>query len=83
MKVKIIGLWIALGAAVGGAFNLALALTDGNWLLSVAAGLIAVLGARPAYRWWLSTQTNSHEVVPTEYGVPGRIEAIEVFWRPG
>ena len=82
-KAKIVLIMAVLGAAISGAFNLVHALSDGAWLLSIPGALVAAVAARSAYRWSIGWMMNDSAVVPTDYGPDGRIEAIEVFWRPG
>ena len=82
-KTRIMLIWAVLGAGVAAVFNLTHALTDGTWALSVGAALLAAAAARLMYRRSISSMTNDHSVVPTDHGPDGRIDAIEVFWRPG
>ena len=82
-RVRIILLSSVLGFGVIAAFGVVHRATDGAWVASVPAGAAAALVARSLYWRSVSGLTNDDIVVPTEHGPDGRIEAIEVFWRPG
>ncbi len=82
-KTKIMLLTAALGTMITAAFMTAHTLTDGAWVISVPAALAAAAAARGAYWRSVGRMMNSNTVVTTGHGPDGRIEAIEVFWRPG
>lgn len=82
-KVKIFLLMAVLGTGVAAVFTAAQALTDGAWVISIPAALAAAVVARSIYWRSIGSMMNEGAVVPTEHGTNGRLEAIEVFWRPG
>ncbi|MEM7271646.1 MAG: hypothetical protein AAF547_01080 [Actinomycetota bacterium] len=82
-KVRIILLYAAIGLGIATVFNVVHEATGGAWLVSLPAVAVAGLAARAIYWWSIGQQTNDGEVVATEHGPDGRVEAIEVFWRPG
>ena len=82
-RAKIILLVSALMAATAGVFILVHIITGGAWMLSIPAALVAAAAVRPIYWRSIGRMTNNHAIVPTGHGSDGRIEAIEVFWRPG
>ena len=82
-KAKIVLLMTVLGAAIAGVFSLVHVITGGAWVFSIPTALAAAAAARPIYWRSIGSMTNNHAVVPSGHGPDGRIEAIEVFWRPG
>lgn len=82
-KTKIMLLSAALGTMITAVFMIAHTLTDGAWVISVPAAIIAATAARAAYWRSVGRMTNNDAVVATDHGPDGRTEAIEVFWRPG
>ena len=82
-KTKIMLLTAVLGTMITAVFMTAHTLTDGAWVISAPAALVAAAAARAAYWRSIGRMMNSTAVVATEHGPDGRIEAIEVFWRPG
>lgn len=82
-KTRIMLVWAALGTAIAVVFNVVHAASGGMWAVSVAATLIAIAAARAIYWRMISRMMNHSAVVPTEHGPDGRIDAIELFWRPG
>ena len=82
-KTKIILIASGLGLGVALVFNVVHIATGGAWVASVPAAVAAGLGARPLYWRLIARMTNSAEIVATEHGFDGRVDAIEVFWRPG
>jgi mycoredoxin len=66
----------------GIAFVVCMVLSGSLWL-SVAVLVLGVVAVGAILRRYLATLTNDHLVAATEHGVDGRIEAVEVFWRPG
>lgn len=82
-RTKIVLIMAGLGAGIAGVFNLVHALTGGAWALSVPAALTSAVAARWVYWWAIGRMMNDGAVVPTGHGPDGRIDAIEVFWRPG
>lgn len=73
---------VALWSLPGIAFGLAMVVWGDLWV-GVAAAALALVAARGIFRRNLGAFTNDGSVVTTEHGVHGRIEAVEVFWRPG
>lgn len=73
----------ALGMGVALVFNVVHGATAGAWVASVPAAAAAGLAARSLYWRLIRGMTNDRDAVPTEHGTDGRVEAIEVFWRPG
>ncbi|MEM9039023.1 MAG: hypothetical protein AAGD33_03905 [Actinomycetota bacterium] len=82
-KLRLTLLTAGLALAVAVVFNVALTASDGNWLVSVPTAAVAALAARSVYWRVVGRLANDDEVVVTEHGPDGRLEAIEVFWRPG
>ena len=82
-KTKVMLLWAALGTMVAAVFMAAHTLTAGAWAISVPAALLGAAVARLAYWRSIGRMMNNNTVVPTEHGPDGRIDAIELFWRPG
>ncbi|MEM9748774.1 MAG: hypothetical protein AAF945_18935 [Actinomycetota bacterium] len=82
-KLRLTLLVAALALAVAVVFNTALAASDGNWWVSVPTAAVAGLAARSIYWRVVGRLANDDDVVMTEHGPYGRLEAIEVFWRPG
>ncbi len=82
-KTKIFLIVAALGAAIFAVFIAVHTLTGAAWVLSVPAAVAAALAARPVYWRLLGQMENDSITIPTSHGPDGRIEAIEVFWRPG
>ena len=82
-KTRIILTTSVLGLGVAAVFNVVHLATGGAWLASVPATVAAGIGARSLYWRLIGRMTNTSEVVATEHGTDGHIDAIEVFWRPG
>ncbi|MEM9609740.1 MAG: hypothetical protein AAGA99_20110 [Actinomycetota bacterium] len=82
-KTRIFFTMAALGAAIFAVFTAVHTLTGGVWALSVPAAVGTAFAARSVYRRLLGRMANDSVAVPTIHGPNGRIEAIEVFWRPG
>lgn len=82
-KAIIVVIMTGLGAGIAGVFNVVHALTGGAWVLSIPAALMSVVAARSIYWRAIGRMMNDGAVVPTEHGSDSRIDAIEVFWRPG
>ena len=82
-KTRIMLLSAVLGTIITAVFMTVHALTGGAWAISVPAALAAAAIARAAYWRSIGRMMNSNTVVTTDHGPDGRIEAIEVFWRPG
>jgi hypothetical protein len=82
-KTKILLIMTALGPAIFAVFTAVHILTSGAWVLSVPAAVVTGLAARSVYWRLLGWMVNDSVTVPTSHGRDGRIEAIEVFWRPG
>ena len=78
MIVVTVVLWCLPGLA----FALSLVLTGNLWV-AVAVLVLGIVAARAILRRSVAALTNDRSVVATEHAVDGRIEAIEVFWRPG
>ncbi|MDQ1425665.1 MAG: hypothetical protein QOD72_3163, partial [Acidimicrobiaceae bacterium] len=66
----------------GIAFGLAM-VSSGNLWVAAAASVLGLVAARAILRRYVAALTNDHSVVATAQTGDGRIEAIEVFWRPG
>ena len=64
------------------AFGLS-AVLSGNLWVAAAASALGIVAARAIVRRCVAGLTNDQSVVATEHAVDGRIEAVEVFWRPG
>ena len=83
-KVKIIALAALLGSSVAVIWAVVHAATGGRWLVSVPIAVIGAFVARAVYwRTVMVVMTNAADVVATDHGPRGRVDAIEVFWRPG
>jgi hypothetical protein len=76
--VASVGLWSLPGIAFGFA-----AVVSGSLWVAAAVSVVGIVAARAIFRRFVAALTNDRAVVATEHGVDGRIEAIEVFWRPG
>lgn len=81
-KTKLIAAAVVLWSLPGIAFGLATVVSGSVWV-GAAASVLCVVAARAMLRRYVATLTNHQSVVATEHGVDGRVEAIEVFWRPG
>jgi mycoredoxin len=81
-KTKLIVVSVVVWSLPGIAFGLSMVLSGSFW---VAAGalVLGIVAARVILRRSVAALTNDQSVVPTEHAVDGRIEAVEVFWRPG
>jgi hypothetical protein len=64
------------------AFALSTVLSGNLWVGAVAS-MLGIVAAREILRRSVGALTNDQSVVATERAVDGRMEAIEVFWRPG
>ena len=82
-KTKIFLLMAALGTGVAAVFTVVQALTGDAWAVSILAAAVAALAARSIYWRSIGSMMNDGAVVATDHGPEGRLEAIEVFWRPG
>ena len=82
-KVKIILLMSALSLGVVAVFNVTHAASGEAWAVSLPVAAAASFAASLVYRRTILGMTNDSDVVVTDHGPDGRIEAIEVFWRPG
>jgi hypothetical protein len=67
--------WLTVIAVV---ISVVTVVASGDWLLMA---FLASFGGW--YALMYRAKLNRNRAVPTEYGVDGRIEAIEYFWRPG
>lgn len=76
--VATVVLWSLPGIAFGVA-----TVVSGNLWVGVAAAALALVAARAIFRRNVGAFTNDESVVATEDGMHGRVEAVEVFWRPG
>jgi hypothetical protein len=81
-KTRLIVASVVLWSLPGIAFGLS-AVLSGNLWVAAAASLLGIVVARAIWRRCVAALTNDQSVVATEHAVDGRIEAIEVFWRPG
>lgn len=81
-KTKLILATVALWSLPGIAFGLATALSGSLWV-GAAASVPGVVAARAILRRSVAAFTNDQSVPAAEHAVDGRIDAIEVFWRPG
>jgi mycoredoxin len=81
-KTRLIVAFVVIWSVPGIAFGLAMVLS-GNPRVAAAASLLGIVAARAILRRYVAALTNDRSVVATEHAVDGRIEAIEVFWRPG
>lgn len=66
----------------GIAFGLSMVLSGNLWV-AAAVSVLGIVAARAILPRYVATLTDDGSAVATEHGVAGRIEAIEVFWRPG
>ena len=81
-KTKLIAASVVVWSLPGIAFGLSIVLSGNLWVAAVVA-VLGIVAARAILRRYVATLTNDQFVVATEDAVDGRIEAIEVFWRPG
>jgi glutaredoxin len=81
-KTKLIVASVVVWSLPGVAFGLSMLLSGKLWV-AAAASLLGIVTARAIVRRYVAALTNDRSVVATGHGVEGRIEAIEVFWRPG
>ena len=81
-KTKLIVASVVLWSLPGIAFGLSTVLSGNLWV-AAAASVLGIVAARAILRRSVAALTNDQSVVATEHAVDGRIEAIEVFWRPG
>jgi mycoredoxin len=81
-KTKLIAASVVLWSLPGLAFGLSMVLSGTLWV-AAATSVLAIVAARRIWRRSVAALTNDQSVVATDYAVDGRIEAIEVFWRPG
>lgn len=73
---------VVLWSLPGVAFGLSMVLSGNLWV-ALAAAVLGIVAARAIWRRYVATLTNDQSVVATEHAVDGRVEAVEVFWRPG
>jgi hypothetical protein len=81
-KPKLIAVSVLLWSLPGAAFGLATVFSGSLWV-GATASVLGIVAARAIRRSSLAALTNDRSVVATEHGIHGRIEAVEVFWRPG
>jgi len=81
-KTKLVVAHVVVWSLPGIAFGLTTVLSGNPWL-GVAASVLGIIAARAILRRSVAALTNDQSVVATEHAVDGRIEAVEVFWRPG
>jgi hypothetical protein len=81
-KTKLIAVTAGVWSLPGIAFGVGTVLSGDLWA-GVAASMLGIVAARAILRRSVAALTNDQSVVATEHGAVGRIEAIEVFWRPG
>jgi len=81
-KTKSIVVTGALWALPGIAFGLGTVLSGNPWV-GAAAAVLGAIAARALWPHAVAALANDRVVVASGYAVDGRIEAIEVFWRPG
>jgi hypothetical protein len=81
-KTKLVVAHVVLWSLPGIAFGLSTVLSGNPWV-GAAASVLCIVAARAILRRAVAALTNDQSVVATEHAVDGRIEAIEVFWRPG
>ncbi len=81
-KTKLIVASVVLWSVPGIAFGLSTVLSGNLWV-GAATSVLGIVAARAIFRRYVAALTNDQSVVATEQAVDGRIEAIEVFWRPG
>jgi mycoredoxin len=81
-KTKLIVASVALWCLPGIAFALSMVLSGNVWV-AAAASALGIVAARSILRRSVVALTNDQSVDAGEHAVGGRIEAVEVFWRPG
>ena len=81
-KTKLVVVTVVLWCLPGMAFALSMVLSGSLWV-AAAVSVLGIVAARALLRRSVAALTNDQSVVATEHAVAGRIEAIEVFWRPG
>lgn len=81
-RTKLIVASAALWSLPGAAFGLSAVLSENLWV-AAAAAVLGLVAARAILRRYVTTLTNDRSVIATEHAVEGRIETVEVFWRPG
>lgn len=81
-RTKLTAATAAFWSLPGITFGLVAVLSGNLWVATTAA-VLAIVAAKAILRRWVSALTNDRSVVATDHAVDGRIEAIEVFWRPG
>ncbi len=81
-KTKLIVASVVLWSLPGIAFGLSMVLSSNLWV-AAATSVLGIVAARAIFRRYVAALTNDQSVVATEQAVDGRIDAIEVFWRPG
>ena len=81
-KAKLVVATVVLWSLPGLAFGLSMVLSGNLWV-AAAVSVLGIVAARAILRRTVAAFTNDQSVVVTGHGVDGRIEAIEVFWRPG
>ena len=82
-KTKVMLLWAALATMVAAVFIVTHTMTEGALAISVSAALLGAAVARLAYWRSIGRMMNNNTVVATDHGPAGRIDTIELFWRPG
>ncbi len=81
-KTRLIVATVVLWSLPGIAFGLSMVLTGDLWVAATAS-VLGIVAARAILRRQVTALRNDQVVVATGHAVQGRIEAIEVFWRPG
>jgi len=81
-KTKLIVASVLVWSLPGIAFGLSTVLSGNLWV-GAAVSVLGIVAARAILRRYVAALTNDRSVVATEHAVDGRIEAIEVFSRPG
>lgn len=81
-RTKLIVTSVVLWSLPGIAFGLSM-VSSGNLWVAAAASVLALVAARAILRRSVAALTNDQSVVATEHAMGGRVEAVEVFWRPG
>lgn len=79
---KLVVAHVVVWSLPGIVFGLSTVLSGNPWV-GAAASVLGIVAARAILRRSVAALTNDQSVVVTEHAVDGRIEAIEVFWRPG
>jgi mycoredoxin len=79
---KLIVASVVVWSLPGIAFGIS-TVVSGNLWVAAATSVLGIVAARAILRRYVATLTNDQSVVATQHAVDGRIEAIEVFWRPG